>query len=398
MSSGSILMMVWHPLRHNVRAVKAATALAQAGAAVTVVECVPGAVEQAEWSHPHGFRVVSLSRGRPWQFTGGRAHRLGVLLRALRRLPCLFRLAMLAWRSDAAYLHAHDIQTLPSLWLGARGRPLIYDAYEATQDRVGFGPAGRLLSLMEGFFARRVAANIVTTPTRAEDFVDRHAVAQPVVIQNRPFSFRATPSARLREAIGADPSELILLYQGGLQPKRGLERLIEQMPRLSGVRLCFLGDGVLRESLQAQAQQGSAHARIHFLGALPWDALMDWTASADVGVQLLEPSGFNHYSTDSNKIFEYGMAGLPVVASDFPEIRRVVDDVSFGLLVDPQDDDAVCQAIQRLRDEPELRRHFRANALANTEYFGWDREAPKLLDLYANLGWQASGNNRDVVK
>ncbi|MEA5446546.1 glycosyltransferase, partial [Gammaproteobacteria bacterium AB-CW1] len=234
--------------------------------------------------------------------------------------------------------------------------------------------------------ARRAAAMITTTDMRADHFVEAYGVGRPVVVQNRPF-YRAAPrSNRLREALGLDASVPVFLYQGGLQAGRGLESIIDAAAGVAGVHFAFLGPGILRDDLMARARERGVIERVHFLEAVPFEELPAWTASADVGLQLLENIGLNHYSTDSNKIFEYGMAGLPVIASDFPEIRKIVESADFGLLVDPADIEAIRAAMIRLRDDAGLRRRFAENALRQGRALSFDTEAPKLLGVYERIG------------
>jgi glycosyltransferase involved in cell wall biosynthesis len=93
----------------------------------------------------------------------------------------------------------------------------------------------------------------------------------------------------------------------------------------------------------------------------------------------------NHWSTDSNKLFEYVMAGIPVVASDFPEIRRVVREYSVGLLVHPESVADIAGALRRLRDDLNLRCRLKASVEASAVALSWSSQAPTLLALYGTL-------------
>ena len=109
------------------------------------------------------------------------------------------------------------------------------------------------------------------------------------------------------------------------------------MPELPPCHLVYIGGGRLLGALQGHG--GRAGARGRACTSSPpcrLAELLAWTASADIGVQPIRNTCLNHLSTDSNKLFEYAMAGLPVVASDFPEIRRVVAAHDIGLLFDPE--------------------------------------------------------------
>ena len=86
-----------------------------------------------------------------------------------------------------------------------------------------------------------------------------------------------------------------------------------------------------------------------------------------------------------NKMFEYMMAGLPVLASNFPEMRSVIQASGAGLVVDPQNIAAIRQCIQGLLDEPTRTQQYREAALRADRYYNWEREADKLIQLYNAL-------------
>jgi len=380
-----VVMAVWNSLRHDARVVRSAAELADAGARVTVVAASWDEEEIGEQAHELGFQVITIRRPQPWVIKQNQPGRLTVLSRALRVLPGFLRFWRAIRRQKADVYHAHDIQALPWVYLGAGRRPVIYDAHEISTDRSGFGRIAALVGRMERWMARRVTGMITTTGMRADHFVREYDIPRPTVIQNRPFFQPHAPSRRLRDAVPVPEDEPLFLYQGGLQPGRGLESLMDRVAEIDGLQLAILGPGKMRNSLQARCERLGITERVHFLEAVSWQALPEWTASADVGLQLLENVGLNHYTTDSNKIFEYAMAGLPVIASDFPEIRKIVTEADFGLLVDPADPEAVREAMIRLRDDAELRRHFHEQALANARRLSWETQAPALLGLYRQV-------------
>jgi glycosyltransferase involved in cell wall biosynthesis len=79
------------------------------------------------------------------------------------------------------------------------------------------------------------------------------------------------------------------------------------------------------------------------------------------------------------------MGGLPVVASDFPEIRQIVTEWDVGLLVDPHDVASVRAALRRLTDDPALRRRLAENARRARDHLDWASQAPELIALYRRV-------------
>lgn len=382
-------MGVWNSMRHDARVARSAGTLSAAGADVRVVAASWDPSEWGPATHERGFNIITVPRRRPWALSvGGRGASLwGFVLRVFRTLPSQCRFMLALFRSRADIFHAHDLQALPWVWIVARlrRRPVIYDAHEISTDRTSLKRLARMISVVEGFLARRSSAMITTTDMRADYFVEQYGVSRPLVLQNRPHFRAVQRSNRLREKLGIKDKLPLVLYQGGLQPGRGLERLVELIPEVVDARFVFLGGGVLRKKLEARAAELGEEWRTHFLPAVPWEELAEWTASADIGVQLLENTCLNHYTTDSNKIFEYAMAGLPVLASDFPEIRRIVLDNGFGFVVDPGDSTAIRSSLRSLVTDSNTREILAEAAVRRSGSLSWETQEPELMNLYRHV-------------
>ena len=95
----------------------------------------------------------------------------------------------------------------------------------------------------------------------------------------------------------------------------------------------------------------------------------------------------NYLESYPTKLFEYMASGVPVVASDFPLWRQIVEDAGCGLLVDPESPEEIAEAIDWLMDHPEEAAQMGANGkVAARQTFNWPSEAEKLLALYKRLG------------
>ena len=114
----------------------------------------------------------------------------------------------------------------------------------------------------------------------------------------------------------------------------------------------MIGDGRCEAALKAQVQQAGLKEKVYFIPRVPFGELHNYTCAADLGLCLIKGTGKSFYYSMPNKMFEYMMAGLPVLASDFPEMRSVVQASGAGQVVDPQNIEAIRQCIQGLLDEP----------------------------------------------
>jgi glycosyltransferase involved in cell wall biosynthesis len=296
-------------------------------------------------------------------------------------------MARRAWKLNADAYHASDLQPLPFAWIVSvlRRKPLIYEAREISTDREAFQGFSGLVGLFEGFLARRAEGFITTTQMRAEYFEDRYGLERVTVVQNRPPYKAPVESDHLRKALALGSSEVICLYQGGLQQGRGLPELLRAATEVPNAHFVLLGAGLMESDLKRLAKELELEDRVHFLPPVPFSELHAWTASADVGVQLLQNTCLNHYTTDSNKLFEYAMAGLPVVASDFPEIRAILDQWGFGIPVDPADHERVVAVLKRITQSHADREMLSAAAKRAAKHLDWASQKPALLEAYARL-------------
>jgi glycosyltransferase involved in cell wall biosynthesis len=386
-----ICLTFWGNLKHDARVIRTAGALVHAGAAVTVV-CTDtqGDLPKHE-EHPEGFSVRRIRRPSPrrMRIVDGRPAigRMGAIWAAARGAVAHVRLALAAFQTKADVYHSADIFPLVVTWVVARlrRRPILYEAYEISTDREGFQPIVSLVRAVERFLCRRVNRVFATTEMRAAHLEREYDIARPDVLQNRPPYRPAVDSNLLRDTCAIGEDHVVVLYQGGLQPGRGLFNLLEAAEQVEGAVFVLMGTGVLQEALREHVKVQQLQDKVMILPAVRAEDLHSWTCSADVGVQVLENTCLNHYTTDSNKLFEYAMAGLPVVASDFPEIRKVVSGYDIGVLVDPADVSAIGCAIQNLVDDCELRQTHRRHALRAAPELSWGTQVPVLLEAYGYL-------------
>lgn len=144
------------------------------------------------------------------------------------------------------------------------------------------------------------------------------------------------------------------MYQGGIQVGRGLEKLIEAMDYINEGHLVFIGDGKFKNELKIKAKQSLETKRIHFIDKVPLADLPSYTKDAFIGFQVLQNICYNHFSASSNKLFEYIMAEIPVIACDFPEISKVVNQNKVGIVVDSHDNKDIANAVNKIVNDKKL--------------------------------------------
>jgi glycosyltransferase involved in cell wall biosynthesis len=257
-------------------------------------------------------------------------------------------------------------------------------------------PLKRLWVRAERRLIARSAAVITVNRSIAIELQHRYRLASPpVVVMNCPPRWNADRTEpprfdRFRSVLPIATEQRILLYQGGFVPGRGLDlmaRMLAENEVLRGAVLVYLGYGRLKPELQRLAADSRVRGRVFVLDAVEPEVLLEWTASADLSLIALQPLGLNQLLATPNKLFESLAAGVPVVASQFPEIREIVSRHGVGELCDPTRPEDMAAAAGRILSLPptefaHLRERCRRTAL---EHYNWEHEERALIELYQGL-------------
>jgi len=372
-------------LEHDSRVRRHARELAEADHEVTVLYAGPPLRTE-----PEGFSARTISvRG---EHAGGVR---SILARA--RSFAHFVLGARCLRPDA--IQANDAVMLPPAYVAARlaGASLIYDSHElATGVPYRSRPRAWTVALLEGWLIRRADAVVTVSDGIADRLTDRFQLRRrPAVVRNVPDpALDGADGGRnavhdLRTLLSA-PGAPLVLHQGVMMRERGCESLLRAAAQLPDPNVVFLGWGndEYVAGLRRLANDLGITDRVHFVPPVPLRALLAHTRQADLGVALLENTRENHRLALPNKLFEYMVAEVPVVASALPEMGRVVQGLGVGWVVDPACPEELAATIDAglaRRWDPELRRRLTAAA------FEIRREASEVRfsAVYETLGQSA---------
>jgi glycosyltransferase involved in cell wall biosynthesis len=296
--------------------------------------------------------------------------------------------------------HVHDFAGLVAVGNRIGARPaLVYDVHDLFVD-TGSGrllpePVRRAVARYERHLVSRVSLVVTVNQALAEVFAARCRPRSLIVVHNCPSRWQPPdPRPSLIRAAARIPADRpVVLYHGLLGNSRGIDTLLEaiQEPGLEQVHLALLGYGELSGPLKTRAAEPQFNGRVHILDAVPPEDLLPWVASADVGTMVMPNASLNLYLSTPNKLFECLAAGTPVVVSDFPAVRAIVEDRELGRLgttCEPGSAADVVRAVRRLLDlDPgsmaDLRR--RCSMAAQTRW-NWEAEVSGLVAAYERLG------------
>lgn len=322
---------------------------------------------------------------------GPEAHRgLTAIQYVVSYLEFLSKALVAAFRSRADVYEANDLPPLPATLIAARlrGRPVVYRAHELWSEanaKVRFAGFWRF---MERVLVPRCDYVVTPEENRSRIYeVELGARRPPLTVLNCPPYRPPLESDRLREDLARRQirCSTIVLYQGLVDSMRCIEEVAEATRFFDdGVVLVIMGFGHGRFANPAQAL--AAFERIVVLPPVAYQDLLPYTASADIGILLYRNDCRNNYYCAPNKLFEYMMMGLPVIAPNYPGLVPLVEGEGVGVAVDPASPRAIAAAVNRLAADPEGRRRMRDIGLRLTrDRYNWAVESTPLLQLYIAL-------------
>jgi glycosyltransferase involved in cell wall biosynthesis len=231
--------------------------------------------------------------------------------------------------------------------------------------------------------ARGAAAVATVCDSIAEHLRADFAKPHVATVRNVPWRSDATDRGLLHARCGLPPTTPVALYQGMLQEGRGLEASVEALALVPGLHLAVIGDGPLREPLRRRAAALGCGERLHLLGEVPFRDLAGLTPGALVGLAPFQPLSPSYLYSLPGTPFEYVQAGVPVLATDLPEIRRVVEEYGVGWCVPGFSAEALAMRLRDLLADPARREALRPGLERARRELCWEEEERIYLSLYA---------------
>ena len=222
---------------------------------------------------------------------------------------------------------------------------------------------------VEDFVLPRVTDGYTVCQSIANYYKDRYGVALKV-LRNVPFS---RPYIRTHKFDWTDKK--VILYQGAVNEGRGIEWIIRAMPFIDNAIFVIIGKGDKDEEVRNLVDELNLNDKVKFLGFKPFSELSEYTNSADLGVCLLEQKGLSYYFSLPNRIFDFMQAHVPMLATGFPEIKRVLETEQTGVCIDHYEPEYLAEVIKGILAQPVDHDRFSTAADDNC----WEKERETIL-------------------
>lgn len=282
---------------------------------------------------------------------------------------------------------SNDLDTLPACWLasGIRCMPLLYDSHEyftEVPELVGRKFVRNFWLKIEKSLVPKLKYTYTVSEPIAEEYRKKYNVDFQV-IRNLPY--RLQNPVKHPDLLPYGPGRIII-YQGSLNPGRGIEPMILSMRHLNEYSFLILGDGPLRGKIEGLVKDNNLSDRVYFMGRIPLKELSSYTVQASLGISIEENLGRNYYYSLPNKLFDYIQARIPVLVSGLPEMKKIVEKYNIGMVTESHDPEILAGIIENMMNDEEKRTTWRKNLGIAAEELCWENEKFKLINLYRQAG------------
>lgn len=292
---------------------------------------------------------------------------------------------LLLWQKPKLFV-ANDLDTLLPNFIVSRlkRKPLIYDSHEyftQTPELVNRPFIQNIWKSIERFVLKRIRSMITVNDSIADLYRNEYGI-EVAVVRNVPLR-NMINNTSTRASLGLPTNKSIVLLQGsGINVERGAEELIHAMKELTHVHLLIIGGGDVLPILHKMVVEFELSEHVQFLGRMPYNQMMAYTQLADLGLTIDKNTNLNYYLSLPNKLFDYIQAGVPVLASNLPEVVRIIETYDIGSFIENHQPHHIAAKIKEILQNRQLLELWRTNAKQAAAQLCWENEEITLLKLY----------------
>lgn len=286
-------------------------------------------------------------------------------------------------------LVSNDLDTLlPNLLISKlRRKKLVYDSHEYFCGILEIQNRPRIKKIWQKIekFCFPKLNNIITVSQSIAEQYGKEYGKNVTVVRNIPRLLQ-TEYIHTRKSLQLPEDKFIIILQGNAIHKgRGGEEMIEAMTKIDNALLLVIGQGDVILEMKQMAKTLQIEERILFINRVAPQLLRNYTHLADLGVSFDQNLSLNHYFSLPNKIFEYIHAEVPVLTSNLPERKRIVEQYQVGIVIDNFSPTIIAKEINKLIENKEIIDTYKNNCREAAQVLNWENEEKLIQKIYQPL-------------
>jgi len=290
----------------------------------------------------------------------------------------------------ADVLVANDLDTLLANYLAAKMKSakLVHDSHEyftGVPELEGRSFAKGIWKKIEQWIFPKLRYVYTVNDSIANLYNDEYGVGVKVV-RNFPLLIeKETGILKSKMELQLPEDKKIILYQGSVNVDRGLIEAIGAMQYVNDAILLIVGDGDIIKEVKAKVHKLNVTERVIFRKKVPFEELWHYTLYADIGISLDKDTNLNYRFSLPNKIFDFVHAGVPVLASNLLEIKKIFSRYEIGAMIENHNPKHIAEKINFMLNSPDKIRKWKENCLLASKEFCWQSEEKVLHEIYSNF-------------
>lgn len=309
----------------------------------------------------------------------------GLFFQLIKYVEFFIRTLLILFKIKPKVINAHALSVLPfALFAKYLFKSLVvYDAHELETEQVsGMNLRKKLAKWLERKLIYKIDMMFVVSESIADWYVKEYDINRPSVVLNAPNKRELRANNHFREQLAIREEQVILLYQGGLFAGRGVQLILDAFKERADdkVVVVFMGYGELEQNIKLAAAENN---NIFFFPAVPPQVVLEYTSSADLGISLIERICLSYYYCMPNKLFEYSMAGLPVLVSNMKDMSELVTENHMGIIISNFSASGVNQAVDEFLNQDLTL--MKENAYNTACKNSWEMQEQKMLAAYKKM-------------
>ena len=286
-------------------------------------------------------------------------------------------------------LLANDLDSLLPFYLVSKlyRLPLIFDSHEIFSELPSLTDrpkTKKVWKTLERFLIPKIKHFYTVSDGYANWFKKEYG-ANPAVIRNVPnrtklndkqdfIFFRLPPNPN---------NEKIVMYQGAINMSRGIDKMIEAFQYIDNCQFWIAGDGPKKTEYEQMVKDLNLTNRIHFLGNIPPKTLKTITPLAEIGMSMEEDLGLSYRYALPNKLFDFMQAGIPILGTNLPEIKKTIEEYKVGKVIDNHNPKHIAEKLQEILNEG--KKAYKINLQEAAKELCWENEENKLKTIFEQI-------------